>query len=70
MIYLCWLGSNPGGFIEIRRKLTQQRAKQQPKFGLSEGKEVWCCGKAVGRVRQSNEGIAVPRAGQCSASVP
>lgn len=36
-IYLCWLGSNPGGFTEIRRKLTQQRAKQQPKFSLSEG---------------------------------
>lgn len=36
-IYLCWLGSNPGGFTEIRRKLTQQRAKQQPEFSLSEG---------------------------------
>lgn len=38
MIYLRWLGSNPGGFIEIKRELTLWRAKQQPKFGLSERK--------------------------------
>lgn len=49
-IYLRWSGSNPGGFTEIRRKLAQQRAKQQPEFGLSEGREVQFCGKALGRV--------------------
>lgn len=69
-IYLCWLGSNPGRFTEIRRKFAQQRAKQQPELGLSEGREVQFCGKALGRVAQSTEGVVVPRAGQCGTSVP
>lgn len=42
MIYLCWLGSTPGGYIEIRRKLTHWMAKKQTKLGFSDRREMWC----------------------------
>lgn len=71
MIYLRWLGSNPGGFIEIKRELTLWRAKQQPKFGLSErnrgGLQRW---GSSGREGQSRTGDAVPPEGGCRSAVP
>lgn len=62
MIYLRWLGSNPGGFIEIKRELTLWRAKQQPKFGLSERKR-WAAEVRSFRKggTEQNRGCCAPR---------
>lgn len=49
MIYLCWLHSNPGSLIEIRRKFTQQRAKIQPKRHLSDNGEMSAEVKGFGK---------------------
>jgi len=49
MIYLCWLGLNPVGFIEIKRKVSPWRAKQQPKSGLLTEER---CGARLGGFRR------------------